>query len=260
MRAVLVLFVVTLIGLSAPAAQAQEFTRRSYILPRSSVELTGMPARPTMLGLDISENSNLEPFHAPVHVYFGVTDSLTLGITHEIGPFYRFGGPCFNCRRFYDDVGLGILYGLVRSAGFELDFHGEAPEFLSFNPNVLLAVRGGVLGRVNLGSVGALVFDPSLQIGLTRRPNNQGNNKDYLWLPAWFYFQVSPTVAPFVGTGIGGRLEGFGDYHEIPLELGAIVSLTRDIDLGGMIQFNNLLGNGGTFDNRQLALLGRFRF
>jgi hypothetical protein len=67
-------------------------------------------------------------------------------------------------------------------------------------------------------------------------------------------------VAPFVGTGLGGRLEGFGNRHEIPLEGGVIVSLTNDVDLGGVLQFNNLFGSGGTFDIRQIGLLGRFRF
>jgi hypothetical protein len=236
-----------------------EFTTHSFTVPPGHVEITGMPARPSMVALDLSKDSDLTPFHLPLHVYFGVSDKLTLGITHEVGPFYRYGGPCFNCNRAYNDVGLGILYQLVRSAGFELDLHLDAPEFLSFEPT-FLAVRGGVLGRVNIGSVVAIVFDPSLQIGLTRRPANRGNNKDYLWLPAWFYFQVTRSVAPFVGTGVGGRLEGFFDGAEVPLELGCIGSLTDDIDLGGYFQFNNLLGSGGSADWRQIGMLGRFRF
>jgi hypothetical protein len=233
-------------------------------LPQRAVELTGMPARPTMLALDISRDSDLSPFHAPFHLYFGVTNDLTLGITHEIGPFYRWGGPCFNCDRAYDDVGLGILYNLVRSGASEIDLHFEAPEFTRFDP-VFLAVRAGVLGRVNVGSVFALVFDPSIQIGLTRRGNRPGDrrpggNRDYLWLPAWFYFQVTPSVAPFVGTGFGGGVEGFFDHVEVPLELGCIFSVTPNVDLGAMLQFNNLLGDGGSADWRQIGFLGRFRF
>ncbi len=250
-------------------ASAQEFTRRSFVTPEHAVDLTGMPARPMMAGLDISENGNLTPFHFPIHVYFGVTDRLALGVIHEIGPFFPFGGFCPNCDSnrnnwgVYDDIGMGILYSIIREQNFELDFNGDAPAFLRFSHQVLLAVRGGVLGRVNLGDVVALVFDPSLQIGLSGRPDRPdgtGGNKDFLWLPAWFYFQVNEKVAPFVGTGIGGKLEGFSDNLTIPLEGGCIVSVTPKVDVGGVFQFYNLMGHGGNADGRQIGFLGRFRF
>jgi hypothetical protein len=245
------------------SARAQEFTRRSFVTPQGSVELTGMPARPMMAGLDVSDvpdRSSLVPFHFPIHVYFGVTDRLALGPIHEIGPFYPFGGFCPNCDHIYDDLGLGILYAILRQPNFELDFNGDAPVFLQFHDRVLMSVRGGVLGRFNISPLVALVFDPSLQIGMTGRPDDAANNKDYLWLPAWFYFQVNPKVAPFVGTGIGGRLEAFSDNFAIPLEGGCIVSVTRDIDVGGVFQFYNLMGHGGSGDGRQIGFLGRFRF
>jgi hypothetical protein len=240
-----------------PDARAEEFTRRTLIVPAGSVELTGMPARPTVVALDISEGSDFEPFHAPLHVYFGVTEGLMLGVTHEIGPFYRWGGPCFNCGRVYNDVGFSILFNLVRSENFELDLSLAAPEFLQFRPDVHVAVRGGVLGRVNFGSTVAMVFDPSLQVGLSNRP---AGNREFLWLPFWFYFQVTPSVAPFVGTGFGGGVEGFFSHMEMPLELGCIVSPGQNVDVGGMLQFNNLFGDGGSFDVRQIGFLGRFRF
>jgi hypothetical protein len=247
-----------------PDARAEVFTRRSFTLPAGSVELTGMPARPSMLALDISDDGDFEPFHAPLHVYFGAVKDLTLGITHEVGPFYGYGGPCFNCDTVYNDVGFSLLWNLVRMDGFELELSIAAPEFLQFRPEVHAAFRGGVLGRVNAGDVVAIVFDPSLQIGLTGRPNDQrpgiGNNKDFLWLPVWFYFQVTPGVAPFVGTGFGGRVEGFFSHMEMPLELGCIASPGQNVDVGGMLQFNNVFGDGGSFDWRQIAFLGRFRF
>jgi len=261
---------------SATASAQEEFTRRSFVTPAHAVDLTGMPARPMMMGLDVSDNGNLTPFHFPLHVYFGVTDKLALGVIHEIGPFFQFGGFCPNCDAdrngwgVYDDIGMGILYSILRRPNFELDFNGDAPAFLRFSHSVLLSVRGGVLGRVNLGDVVALVFDPSLQIGLTGRPDDDGGNQDYLWVPAWFYFQVTPKVAPFVGTGIGGRLEGYPDRGPgspytgggltVPLEGGCIVSVTPTIDVGGVFQFYNLLGQGGNADGRQIGFLGRFRF
>jgi hypothetical protein len=241
-------------------ANAQGFTRQSFLPSEHGVDLTGMPARPTMIGLDVSRHSNNVPFHFPLHVYFGVSDRFSLGVIHEIGPFFPAGGFCPNCDHVYDDIGLGILYKLIARQDFELDFNADAPLFISFAEHARMSVRGGVLGRVNFGPVFALVFDPSLQLGLVGRPRDEGDNKDYLWLPAWFYFQVTDSVAPFVGTGFGGRLEGFADSLDIPLEAGCIVSVTRNIDLGGVFQFYNLMGRGGNADGRQIGFLGRFRF
>lgn len=264
---------------SATASAQEEFTRRTFVTPQGAVDLTGMPARPVMAGLDISnkgENDNtgdLTPFHFPLHVYIGVTDKLALGPVHEIGPFFPYGGFCPNCDSdrngwgIYDDLGMGILYSLIRDPNFELDFNGDAPLFLRFSHRTLLSVRGGVLGRVNISDAVAFVFDPSLQIGLTGRPDDNGRpdgrwggNKDYLWLPGWFYFQVTKKVAPFVGTGIGGKIEGFSDNLVIPLEGGCIVTVTPNVDVGGVFQFYNLMGHGGNADGRQIGFLGRFRF
>ncbi len=247
------------LGLTSRAS-AQQVMRGGFVTPRGAVDLTGMPARPTMVGLDVSNNSDNVPFHLPVHVYFGVTDRLAIGPIHEIGPFYPYGGPCFNCDRVYNDVGLGILFSLIEDRDFELVLNADAPVFLNFRGNVFMSVRGGVLGRLALGQVASMIFDPSLQIGLTSRPDEDGGNKDYLWLPIWFYFAATDTVAPFVGTGLGGRVEGFGDNFQIPLEGGCIVAVTPNIDLGGVFQFYNLMGHGGNADGRQLGFLGRFRF
>lgn len=257
-RLLLILFTWVLSTALCRTASAQEYTRRSYILPKGSVELTGEPARPMMASLNLSENSDLEPFHLPIHVYFGVTEKLTLGVTHDFGP-------CFNCERAnggraYNDIGLGVLYSLVRDRDFELDLHLTAPLFQRFHRDVHLSVRGGVLGRINLGDVVAFVFDPSLKVGLTGRPDRRGANREYLYLPAWFYFQVNETVVPFVGTALHGPVEGFFDHIQIPLEGGMIFSVTQNVDLGFVLRFGNLFGEGGSFDWRELGFVGRFRF
>src|SRR6187401_2960328 len=49
-------------------ASAQVYTERSYILPQSSVELTGTPARPIMADMNISDDQPaFDPFTLPVH-------------------------------------------------------------------------------------------------------------------------------------------------------------------------------------------------
>lgn len=241
--------------LSAPAG-AQVYTERSYILPQSSVELTGTPARPVMVGMNISEDQPaFDPFVMPVHVYFGVTENLTLGITND-------RGPCFNCGDdqgdFYNAAGLGmgLLYPFVQSPTFELDLHLTAPLIPLFDP-FFMSVRAGVLGRVNISRLVAFVFDPSLTIGLVGRDDG---NREWLALPIWFYFQATDVVVPFVGTAINGPLEGYTDGLQIPLEGGVIASVNRNIDLGGVLTFGNLFGRGGSLDYRGLGFIGRFRF
>jgi hypothetical protein len=249
LAALLILLVLATVSRSA---SAQEYTRRSYILPKGSLELTGNPARPMMMGVNISDNSDLEPLHFPIHLYFGVTPDLTLGITHD-------RGLCVNCDEPYNDIGLGLLYGLVRKDIFELDLHVTAPLFQSFDP-LFLSIRGGVLGRVNFGPIVAMVFDPSLKIGLTNRSVADGNNKEYLDLPLWFYFQATKVIVPFVGTNFHGPLDDYFDNIQIPLEGGMVFSVTPNIDLGFVFTFLNLLGAGGDFDYREIGFVGRFRF
>lgn len=253
MRALLLsLLAFVLIAAAAGEASAQVYTRRSYILPKGRVELTGNPARPMMMGLNLSENSDFEPFHFPIHVYFGVTDDLTLGITHDLGL-------CPNCDNPYNDIGMGLLYGIVREPSFELDLHLTAPLINSFDP-FFLSVRGGVLGRVNFSNLVAMVFDPSLKIGLTNRAVENGNNKEYLYLPVWVYFQATHALVPFVGTAIHGPLEDFGDAVQVPLEGGMVISVNQNVDLGFVLTFLNLFGAGGDLDFVELGFVGRFRF
>jgi hypothetical protein len=241
-----------LLGIFAGDASAQVYTRRSYVLPKSSIELTGEPARPMMAGINLSDEADLEPFHFPIHLYFGVTDDLTLGITHD-------RGFCPNCDDVYNDVGMGILYNIVRDPSFELDLHLTAPLIQNFDP-FFLSVRGGVLGRVNFSDLVAMVFDPSLKIGITNRPDEDGNNKEYLYLPVWVYFQATDKLVPFVGTAFHAPLEGYFDALQVPLEGGMIISVNNDIDLGFVFAFTNLFGRGGDLDYRELGFLGRFRF
>jgi hypothetical protein len=80
-----------------------------------------------------------------------------------------------------------------------------------------------------------------------------------LSLPAWFFFQPSPAVSPFVGTGLYGDLEGFFGHFAIPVEGGVMFTASAHVDLGAILRFYNLLGHGGSLDGRELGLLARFR-
>jgi hypothetical protein len=118
-------------------------------------------------------------------------------------------------------------------------------------------VQGGVLGRVNIGDVTAFVFDPSVYIGITHRPMNNGQD---LNLPFWFYFQATDVVVPFVGSGVGGPFDGFGKEFQMPFEAGMLFDVARNVDVGFSLRFHNLIGPHGNGDARSLYFLGRFRF
>jgi hypothetical protein len=243
--AVLALFCVLL----APSARAEEFTRKSFLMPKGSFEITGSPARPALLGISASEGRFGKPIWIAPNFYWAVSDDLSLGISHQ-------RGLCFNdCGKVYNDAGFDLILFLTGSDRFELDLHAGVP-IHSFDP-FFVGMQGGVLGRVNIGSVTALVFDPSLYIGFSGRDRG---NREALSMPFWFYFQATDVVVPFVGSGLHGPLDGFFDAFAVPLEAGVLFDVTHDIDLGFSMRFPNLLGHGGTGDARDLLFLARFRF
>lgn len=231
------------------SAHAEQWTRKSFLMPEGSFELTGDPARPAMLELNASPNSFAKPVHVAPHFYWAVTDDLSLGISHR-------EGLCMNgCGKAYNDAGFDLMYYLTGSNKFELDLHAGVP-IRSFEP-FMMGVQGGVLGRVNIGSITAFVFDPSLYVGFTHR--REGNRQD-LNLPFWFYFQATDVVVPFVGSGAAGPFDGFFDHFAMPLEGGILFDVARDVDVGFSVRFHHLVGPDGNADARSLYFLGRFRF
>lgn len=233
----------------ASSAEAQGFAHRKFVLPQGGFELTGEKPRPTLLALNLSQNQVLKPISIHPHLYWGASDAVTVGITHE-------RGLCFNeCGHpAYDDVGLGLLVWLTGSPSFELDLHVQVP-ISHFDP-FTVGVNAGVLSNIHLGRH-SMVIDPHLYIGLTQR---DAGNREQLVLPLWFYFQANASVTPFVGTALRGPLDGFGEAFGIPLEGGVVFGASRDIDLGFVLGFDNLLGRNGTLDARYAGFVASFRF
>lgn len=242
--AVLALFLLAFSG----HARAEEWTRKSFLMPQGSFEITGDPARPALVGMSASRNSFGDPFFIKPHFYWAVTDDLSLGISHRMGF-------CPNCDPVYNDAGFDLMYYLTGSNKFELDLHAGVP-IRSFRP-FEMGVQAGVLGRVNIGSVTALVFDPSVYIAFTNR--NRGVRQE-LNIPFWFYFQATDVVVPFVGSGFGGPFDGFFDDFAMPLEGGMLFDVTHNVDVGFSFRFDHLIGPDGTGAIRSLYFLGRFRF
>jgi hypothetical protein len=235
--------------LFAQPARAEEWTRKSFLMPQGSFEITGDPARPALLEINASKNSFFQPVHVAPHFYWAVTDDLSLGISHR-------QGLCLNgCNHPYNDAGFDLMYYLTGSNKFELDLHAGAP-IRSFRP-FEMGVQGGVLGRVNIGDITAFVFDPSVYVAFTNRGRGVRQELD---LPFWFYFQATDVVVPFVGSGALGPFDGFFDHFAMPLEGGILFDVAHDVDVGFAMRFHHLIGPDGNVDARSLYFLGRFRF
>jgi hypothetical protein len=236
----------------AQPARAEEWTRKSFLMPEGSFELTGDPASLKLVGINASRDAFGDPLTIAPHFYWAVTDDLSLGISHDRG--LCLGDNCGD--KVYNDAGFDLMYFLTGSNKFELALHAGVP-ISSFDP-FLLGIRAGVIGRVNLGSITALVFDPSLYVGFSNR--RRFGNREYLDLPFWFYFQATDVVVPFVGSALAAPLDGFFDDFAAPLEGGVLFDVARDVDVGFSMRFHHLLGPDGTTDARGLYFLGRFRF
>ncbi len=233
----------------ATPARAEQWTRKSFLMPSGSFEITGDPARPAMVEINASRGAFAQPIMVAPHFYWAASDDVALGISHQ-------RGLCFNeCGKIYNDAGFDMMVYLTGSNRFELDLHAGVP-ISSFDPFVL-GVQAGVLGRVNIGDITAFVFDPSLYVGFTRR---RLGNREFLNLPFWFYFQATDAVVPFVGSAVDGPLDGFFDDFAMPLEGGILFDVTHDVDLGFSMRFHHLLGPDGNGDARSLYFLARFRF
>jgi hypothetical protein len=244
-RLVLVAGAALALSLPARAQEAPTYAHRSFLLRRGEFQISGDPARNQIVRVNVSRGNDFgRPIGIAPHFYWGVSREVTLGITHE-------WGLCLRCDRIYNDAGFALLFGLVKVEGFELDLHLRATAW-SLDP-FRMAIGGGVIGRYDFSPAVSLVFDPSLMIGLTHRGAT-------LSLPAWFFFQPSPAVSPFVGAGLYGDVEGFFGHFAIPVEGGVMFTASQNVDLGAIFRFYNLLGHGGSVDGRELGMLGRFRF
>ena len=84
----------------------------------------------------------------------------------------------------------------------------------------LLSLRLGVKAKAGIGPL-AIVFDPSLNIGLIKRYEN----KEYLQVPVRIGLMVASRLNIGVSAALNGQLDGFGNAYQIPLGVGATFAL-----------------------------------
>ena len=226
------------------------------------------------VNVNMSAGAVGKPISIAPSVWYGISDKLSVGLTHDGGttglsprPGVRVttvdilgtietevagAGICVtgkdgNCSKPYDNVGADVLIGIA-SGKLGAAAH-VGVDILSID-EMTIAARLGLLGRVALAGKIALVFDPRVQIAVTDR-DFTGDNVD---VPLWVWFDPSPTLGLYLHTGIAGPFDGFGDSFNVPIGVGASIRAGAKLTLGADFHFANLLGKGSSADGRVLGV------
>ena len=215
----------------------------------------------TLVGINMSKGAVAKPFSIAPDIFYAVSDQLQLGLVHngplgwqtQPGTGLCLSGKENGCPKVWNNVGFDALFSLMKGST-DLSAHGTV--YLAPVDPLFVQVALGVAGKLHINETMALFFDPSILVGVTKR--DQGN-KERIYLPVEFQFQLQPQLALVAMTALYGSLDGFGDSYVIPFGLGAFYNVNEMIDVGGRFSFDNLLGNNSSADVRSLSLLVNVR-
>ena len=223
------------------------FTARVLLLVNASKDNFG---KPTSLAPDL---------------YYSVSDTVQIGLLHT-GPMGWQSRPGFGlcltgttngCPKVYDNVGLDFMYGLI-FGDFHLSLHSSLFLLPISDPTGVMWTIG-LTGKFHFTDMVALYFDPQVGVMLSHRDQY----KDQLFIPLELQFQVGAAVSLKVLSGVSGQLSALGDTYQVPLGLGLVGNVSRNVDLGLRFSFDNLLGHVfpgiARTDIRSIGLLLTFR-
>jgi len=241
---------------NAPAGQ--------YAVMRGVQAPSGMLSARLLLGINLSADNVGKPISLAPDLYYGVSDTLQLGLVHQ-GPLGWQGRPglglCVTgksngCPKVYDNVGFDLMYGLAFGQ-LHLSAHGSL--FVSSFDPTTTSLALGVAGKLHANDRVALFFDPKIAIAISDR----NTNDDVLYVPLELEYQLGAPTTFKVLSGISGGLSTLGDTYQAPLGIGLVQNLTEHVDLGARFSFDNLLGQQpqgvGRADTRSLAVLLNIR-
>ena len=250
MRKFVSALVLAALGLSG-VARAQggypdEYALRPLQLPTGTVQLK------VPVIINLSKGSVGSPVFIPFELRLGLTSDLELRIFHP-GHGLCVSGRAKGCGRVYNDVGLGMLYSVMREQGMELALLG-AVEVASFSSPALLRLDAGMAFKY-VHAPFSIAAWPYVGIGL----NHRDGNGDSINIPVEFAYQLSPPTALFVESGFFGDAHDFGNSWSSPLGVGINYLLQHGVDLGAEFKFTNLIGNGSGADGRLFLVYFAFR-
>ena len=263
------------VGLASPAyAQFEPMpepmeptTEPGMETPFGGPELTSIMQAPNTfqvrvpLAINLSSDFVGKPVSIPVDAYFGLSEQLTLGLTHSggvvqaVSPYFPGTGLCLSgsddCGKTYDNVGFDALFSMM-SGVLQLAAHGGL-EIESIDQGTL-SLRLGVLFQAPLGENIALITDPRLFLGLTDREDTAGGNKEYLDLPIAVQVWATPGARIAARTGINGPLDGFGDAFRGALGVFGGFAVNEMIEIFASFDFFNIYGKNNSADFRFLTV------
>ena len=247
-RISLIMAALALAGAAPLSAHADEFyiaadwpirfVDRPLVLGPSMFELRGETLR-----LNLSKNAVGDPISLAPDLYFGLDERITIGIFHDVGICISGDG----CNQVYNDFGVEGLYSLLYEGAVSMAVRLGA----TFNPldPFVGGLHVGMPLRVSGGDL-AVLFDPRLYVGIFERDVQ----KEFLDVPVQLQYQLTDQNALLVTSGVRGPLNGFGNGVQVPVGVGAVIALSRRVDIGGEFLFTNLAGRGGGVAGRLLLL------
>jgi hypothetical protein len=241
-------------------AEGGSMEMHGLTLPKGKVGIAG-----STLNINLSKSLVGKPISLAPSVYYGVSDKLTVGLSHDGGttpmsPSFGAAGAgiCVTgtskgCISAYNTSGIDALFALA-SGQFSVAAHGGL-DILNIKdpPGFFLDVRAGVLGAYNAGKL-TVTFDPRVDVGVTKR---DVGNKGSLAIPVHVWFAATPKVSPYVGFAFGGPLDHFGDNYGLAAAIGANIMLNEKMGAGVDFTLPALYtkpAGDKAFDARELGL------
>jgi hypothetical protein len=238
--------------LATPArADSSDIVSRSIVLPR------GTFAADLTVEVNLAYSYKAAPLSLAPDVWWGATDTLTVGLVHSNASLDRFQPGASVCVRT-DDVlycdspyhgsGVDARYRLVGRGAFELAPRARVlvRDVDPFKP----AVTIGAVGKWTRGRY-AITFDPYLQLGVA---NQERGNRAQLWLPVELALQPTCRWQLALSTGWNSALAGLDDGWHVPLAFSTRVRASEHIDVGATLGFASLLGPQNTPKQRVLFI------
>jgi len=241
------------------APMGQQAVRRGVQGPQ------GLFTARLLLLTNASKGSFGKPTSFAPDLYYSPTDTIQLGLVHTDpmgwqtlpGRGLCLTGTNNGCPHVYDNVGFDFMYGLL-FGDVHLSLHSSL-YLLQISDPLWPMWTIGLTGKLHFGEFVALFFDP--QVGITLAHRNVYD--DRLYVPLELQFQASRALSLKLLTGVTGPLSGFADSYAIPVGVGLVGNINRNVDLGLRFSFDDLLGKvpapASRGDQRSLALLVTIR-
>ncbi|HWN70675.1 MAG TPA: hypothetical protein VNM90_23705 [Haliangium sp.] len=267
-----------LLGMSGAARAQSEGTEFELALPKSDptkerLRMTlpeGRVLVQAFIEASLSTDLAFKPVSLSPDVWYGLTDDISLGLAHSaagsgglyggVGTSLCLTGADNGCGDVYRNVSLLGRYSLL-DAGVGLAAQGGL--VIGALDPLTLSLQLGVAGRWEMAPI-AVVFQPSIQIGLTEREGDAvagtAGNTEVITLPVAAMYDVMPELAVGLQTGVSLLLEDIGNTWVVPLSLGGRYAVTPAIwaelvfSLPAVVQGADT--ETGAFDTRTLTLGG----